>query len=98
MTPVRRKVKETLSITRAAYPILKKSEVYVHVPASLWNINAIPCTDRHDACPANWQDAVLCVCAYFFHGMEVCGSAYVSTRTKPEVFCTVHVYHLEQKM
>ena len=34
----------------------------------------------------------------FFHGMEVRSSAYVSTRTKPEAFCAVHVCPLEYKM
>jgi hypothetical protein len=35
------------------------------------------------------------MCAYLFHGIEVCSAAYVSTRTKPEVFCTVLVCPLE---
>lgn len=34
-------------------PHIIEREVYVHLPAFLWNINAVPCTDRHDVCPAN---------------------------------------------
>ena len=35
---------------------------------------------------------------FFFHGMDARSSTYVTTRTKPGVCCTVHVYPLEYKM